>query len=683
MVQVNPGQAPACPKTAIHRLTACFNEARGSGNDKTRWPDQILNYRADIDGLRAVAVLSVVVYHLGNSVGFNGYLGVDIFFVISGYLITAIIKQEVADGTFTFGGFYMRRIRRIIPILLVVLTVSTVAALLLFLPSELKLYAKSVIATLFFVSNILFYSESGYFDADAELKPLLHTWSLSVEEQFYIVFPLLLLFALRRGPAPARAIIALLFLMSLTWNLLFPGIFTDTSFAFFMFPVRAWELLAGSALALGLFPKLPERRRLSEGLGVLAVLLILAGFLPRYPEEVPYVFQTLPTVLGAALIIALGAQAHKPLLSRVLSLRYVTFIGKISYSLYLWHWPIFVFAAYYGFGRLSDPVRVGLILLSLLLSALSWKYIEEPFRRSRSRRLLRWSAAGACALPLILVICSVSILRTNGVLPWMPENIATLAVAERLQNFNTVTDEAGQSVITLDGSGDTGSPSVLLVGDSHAEAVHRAVAAAAETKNRSVIRLGNSCFATFEELKTDRELSDCVDATRAQLRYILERPELKTIVIAQRWQARTTGWHTKSGVAAGDIWTLRLESLLDYVEALTDAGREVIVLAQVPLIETRLQNVPSIIARMEMWDSDELDSFGPTEDRYLSYNANMLDVLRTVEERSSAAVIYPHQVFCSNGACQVYDAEGVFYYDDDHLSVYGANKLIDEFTPLF
>jgi peptidoglycan/LPS O-acetylase OafA/YrhL len=641
-----------------------------------------LNYRADIDGLRAVAVLSVVIYHIGKSVGFNGYLGVDIFFVISGYLITGIIKKQVSDGTFTFRDFYVRRIRRIIPILIVVLAASTIVAIGLFLPSELELFAKSVVAALFFSSNIFFYGESGYFAADAELKPLLHTWSLSVEEQFYIFFPIVLILLLGRGLSLAKIVVSFLLVLSLAWNMLFPTVFKDSSFAFYMFPVRAWELLFGACISLRLFPRPPKNWIPRECLGGLSVALILAGFLPNYPGNYPYVFQTLPVVLGTALFIFIGEKSRQSFINRALSLKYAVFVGKISYSLYLWHWPVYVFALYYNFGRLTDPERFGLIVLSLMLSVLSWKYVEQPFRRSHSARLLKSGAYGACAVSLMLIITNVSIVRTNGFLPWMPSNIATLVAVELGGEFKNVTDDEGQTVAVLGNSQEAKDASVLLIGDSHADAIRPAIDLAAKANKRTVIALENTCFASFEDFKAYQRLRSCVSTTRHQLRYILDHPNLKTIVIAQRWQKRTTDWHTKSGMAADIIWERRLNSLMEFVQELKGAGHEVIILAQVPLIETKFQNVPSTIARMKMWKSEDLETFGPTAKRYLSYNRNVLQILQAVHEKTGTKIVYPHTFFCSQGPCQIYDAGGTFYYDDDHLSVYGARKLTDTFLPL-
>lgn len=647
----------------------------------TGWVEN-LKYRADIDGLRAVAVLSVVAYHIGKSVGFNGFLGVDIFFVISGYLITTIIMQAAAEGNFTFRHFYERRIRRIVPVLLVVLTATTVVAVGLFLPTELYPFSRSLLSALLFSSNILFYMETGYFDADADMKPLLHTWSLSVEEQFYIVFPILLLFALKRGSAFTKVLFGSILVFTLLWNLTFPAIFKDTSFAFYMFPVRAWELLIGAALPLGLVPRNSYRVSTQNILGLAGLALILAGFIPKVSEQVPYALYTLPTALGTALILYAGESPVQGVLNRVLGHKWLVFNGKISYSMYLWHWPIFVFALYYSFGRLSDPERFTIFLITFLISVFSWKYIEQPFRKRSSKRVTLLGASAGCMLAVSLAGTSLYLVNVKGILPTLPPEIVLLATPTIGEPAAVQTEKDGESFGVLGASNKKEDATIVLMGDSHAEAIRPALHIAAKANSKTVISRGNACISALAEFDNLPILGDCAKSTREQLRNIVENPKIETVVIAQRWLARTNDWNRKSFLPLKDIWKYRSDSLLDVVKQLQDAGKNVVILAQVPRIEARFHNVPSAIARMEMWHDSRLDTLAPTYERYLKVNEPMLQILERIERETGAAIVYPSDILCTGGTCQTHDSGGSYYFDDDHLSTYGARKLSGLFDGL-
>jgi len=365
-------------------------------------------YRSDIDGLRAVAVLSVLAYHVGFAWIPGGYVGVDIFFVISGYLISAIIQNEISSGRFSLTGFYARRICRIVPALVTMaLVVSLVACLYLF-PFDLEGYARSLVATALSVSNFYFWSVTGYFGMDASTQPLIHTWSLAVEEQFYILLPLFLLVAHRMFPAFRKRGIILVFGASLGLSCYL--VFTHPSAAFYLIPTRAWELLVGTILS---FPQLstPIGRRWREALALTgASLIILASFGFSATTLFPGATALVPCV-GAALIIRAG-QTGRTVVGTMLSMRPCVFIGKISYSLYLWHWPIIVFQHQYALLVPNQSVTLGshqflfrnivIVLVSLVMSILSWRFVEQPFRRGYTTRarsgILIYGAASVALL---------------------------------------------------------------------------------------------------------------------------------------------------------------------------------------------------------------------------------------------------------------------------------------------
>lgn len=352
-----------------------------------------ISYRPDIDGLRAIAVLAVVLHHLEVPGFGGGYVGVDVFFVISGYLITAIILPDMDAGRFSLRRFYERRIRRIFPALFLVLACSSLAAMLSFWPDRLIQYYQSLLAAVFFGSNILFWSQSGYFDQAAGENPLLHTWSLAVEEQFYLVYPLILL-ALAT-PGRWRGVwLWGLFALSLAVSI--HDVRLSPVTAFYLLPARLWELLLGALLVVRKWP-LPENRILREGLG-LGALLALAWSIFQYDSQTrfPGAAALLPCI-ATALLIHVGGRDG--LLRRLLGLRPLVFVGLISYSLYLWHWPLLVFAQYHSTLALDWLDKSLLLAASLVLATLSWRYVETPLRR-RGRSPGRPFAAAATALLL-------------------------------------------------------------------------------------------------------------------------------------------------------------------------------------------------------------------------------------------------------------------------------------------
>ena len=298
-----------------------------------------LHYRPDIDGLRAIAVLSVLAYHLRINMFRGGFVGVDVFFVISGYLISAIILKDIAAGTFSIVSFYERRVRRIFPALIALFVGTTLLAYFFFLPTELIGFAKSLLAALFSVSNFYFWRHSGYFSAPVDTKPLIHTWSLAVEEQFYIFLPIFLFLAHRFFPRRLRTSIVVIALGSFVLSAV--GAYRDPTAAFYLPHTRAWELLLGVLISLDVFPAIrgPVLRNVSTICGLGLISAAVFGFSAYTPF--PGIAALLPCV-GAALIIAAGRSGNS-LVGRMLSLKPMVFIGLISYSLYLWHWPIIVF----------------------------------------------------------------------------------------------------------------------------------------------------------------------------------------------------------------------------------------------------------------------------------------------------------------------------------------------------
>lgn len=336
-----------------------------------------MKYRPEIDGLRALAVIPVILFHAGFDWFGGGFIGVDVFFVISGYLITTIIITEMAEGRFSILNFYERRARRILPALFVVMAASLPFAWWWLTPNDLLMFGNSLLSVSLFSSNILFWAESGYFDTAAELKPLLHTWSLAVEEQYYIVFPILLMLTWKLGVRWILLILLSLFFLSLgvaQW-----GTYHAASAAFYFLPTRAWELLVGVFVAFYLKYRTHVKSRATNQLVSLLGFGMIVFSIFAYDKTTPFpgLYATVPTV-GTGLLILCAVPGT--FVYRMLSQKPIVGIGLISYSAYLWHQPLLAFARHRLLGDVTEALLIGLCVASLLMAWFSWKFIEAPFR---------------------------------------------------------------------------------------------------------------------------------------------------------------------------------------------------------------------------------------------------------------------------------------------------------------
>ncbi len=339
-----------------------------------------MRYRPEIDGLRALSVSAIVMFHAGFAFPSGGFLCVDVFFVISGFLITSIILNELDAGTFSFLNFFEMRARRILPALVLMIFCCLPFAWFWLLPDDMRSFSRSLFGVATFLSNVIFWTETGYFDPGADLKPMLHTWSIAVEEQYYIIFPVIMVAIFRFGYRSAVLWLAIPFVASLAaaeW-----AAYNAPSAGFYLLPMRAWELLIGSFAALyrrnrGRRPRMSGRSLAAETLG----LAMICAAIFFYTDETPHpsVYTLLPTI-GAALVILFSR--HGSPIHLVLASRPLVGIGLISYSLYLWHFPVFAFYRYRTSLAPADGPWPILIVAILALSYLSWRYVEMPFRNS-------------------------------------------------------------------------------------------------------------------------------------------------------------------------------------------------------------------------------------------------------------------------------------------------------------
>lgn len=491
-------------------------------------------YRPDVDGLRALAVLPVVLFHMGVPGFFGGFIGVDVFFVISGYLITGIIARDLHAGRFSILEFYRRRVVRIFPALFVMLGVVSALAAWTLLPSELIRYGKALAATAGFGSNFVFYAESGYFEPDGHTKALLHTWSLAVEEQFYLFWPLILAGLHARAAASVRWISAAITVASFAFALWL--LKWDPTAAFFLIPSRAWELMIGALIAV--MPALPARHRLlREALALGGIIGILIG-VKFYNAGVPFPGPAalLPCLGAAAIIVAGGAGTS--LGAKLLSWRPVVFVGKISFSLYLWHWPVIVFVQV---GLLMDqtwPVRAAELVASLLLAYLSWRYVEQPVRLGAVRFPTPRILGGAALAMALSLAVGVAAIVSQG-LPGR-YNAHQLALAN-YENYDGDAAYRGGScfVVGNDQKFDPaclnprpGRATMLLLGDSHAAQLWPGLDAVGN--GVSVLQANHTgCRPLLTP--AGPKASACQQFTRTMLTDWLPRHPVDVVVLAGRW----------------------------------------------------------------------------------------------------------------------------------------------------
>src|SRR5688572_2235118 len=354
----------------------------------------VMDYRREIDGLRALAVLPVILFHAGLQAFSGGFVGVDVFFVISGYLITTTILAELEVGKFSIINFYERRARRILPALFFVLFVSLPFAWFWLFPQDMKSFSQSLVAVSAFSSNVLFWRESGYFDTVAELKPLLHTWSLAVEEQYYLFFPVFLMLTWRLGKPWILGLLAVVFGISLAaaqW-----GSSAQSMAAFFLLPTRGWELLVGAFVAFCLAKNSRPLNKVAGELGGIAGLSLIVYAIVVFDKNTPFPsLYTLAPTVGTALILLCTTQPT--VVRKVLGNKCFVGVGIVSYSAYLWHQPLFAFARHRSVREPGTIMVLVLAIVTLLLAYFSWRFVETPFRnkdRFSRRTVFTYSVAG-------------------------------------------------------------------------------------------------------------------------------------------------------------------------------------------------------------------------------------------------------------------------------------------------
>jgi peptidoglycan/LPS O-acetylase OafA/YrhL len=618
------------------------------------------DFRTDIEGLRAWAIVPVVIFHAFPQWLPGGFLGVDVFFVISGYLITKLLAQRMDAGTYSLAGFYAARVKRIFPALFVALLTAALLAWLLLPAHDLKAFGRSLVAAVAFLSNHEFLRTSDYFGGDADLKPLLHTWSLSVEEQFYVLFPPLLWLMKRQSRIPPVALVGGLALLSLLFSqYLLPR---DASAAFYLAASRAFELLVGSMCALSAASTTCwGSARLRETLATLALLLLGAAFVvPKPDSPLPGVLALWPCLATAVLIVT--GSDERGLAYRLLSTAPLRWLGRISFSLYLWHWIALVFLRYLVLREPTHVETVAAVLLAVLAAVVSLRWVETPWRRTR----LGTQPVLLCGLALILGGLLVGWALQAG-LRHEPERARQLAgAAVDVNPRRAACHASGNHVLTYAQACLWGKPApgavreVAVWGDSHGAEIAVSLGEALAPRGGRVRQLTtSSCPPTPGLVVPSRK--PCLGINEATLAALKSDAQVLDVVLAAYFPAGRDR-HQPGAFDAGYARA---------VEELLAAGKRVWLVTPVPEYAFPVPAALSELVRR----GQPLDDFGQHRADYQATHADELQMLQQLARRPGVQLLDVAAGLCATGRCAVADAQGAYYFDKHHLSLLGARRL--------
>jgi peptidoglycan/LPS O-acetylase OafA/YrhL len=646
-------------------------------------------YRNDIEGLRSIAIIPVILYHAHLACP-AGFIGVDVFFVISGYLITKIIQEESNRDRFTLISFYHRRIRRIFPALFVMITISSALAYIVLLPTELIAYGKSLLAAATFVANIFFHGQVDYFDSANEIKPLLHIWSLSVEEQFYIFWPIIFVTINTHVSEQKKTFLVAIGLVASLYYSEFL-VHHKPKAAFYLTPSRSWELLLGALLATpAVAPWLGRMPRRAADVASIVGLAAICAAVFGYDSITPFPGLTaLAPCLGAALVIGAGAQGPTAG-GRLLSLPPFAFIGRISYSLYLWHWPILVFARLY-LDRSPDRDETWcLISLILVLACLSWRFIEKPCRNRRATASggRPWVAGGVAA-PLAVAGVGALMVFSDGFpgriqfpsrIQTMTHEIAQVrSEAKAFQSSPCLARRAALPPIErclLGQASPNTTYDVVLWGDSHAAHLAPALATLGQRMGftaREITKAGCGPLPGLQFFPEHEIRRECREFNKAAMESIL-RHRPGTVILAGWWDAFATGGLLMTPDSARPSLAQSLRTFVatvrSTVRTLTQAGNRVIVVSQAP---TPTGDPVSCIERTVLIRSDA-SKCAARSALFAEAQSRVNTLLRSaLDGEPDTQLANPFQPLCDEHECRIFTEQGnLVYMDGAHLSPAGA-----------
>jgi peptidoglycan/LPS O-acetylase OafA/YrhL len=606
-----------------------------------------MKYRREVDGLRAVAVLPVILFHAGFSVFSGGFVGVDVFFVISGYLITSILMAELEKGDFSIARFYERRARRILPALFVVMLACLPFAYMWMMPLQLKDFAASVVSVVFSLSNLFFISQVNYFAPDAYTQPLLHTWSLAIEEQYYFLFPLMLMAMRKISLRTTAFLIFLLVLVSFifsewAWR-------NDAARSFFFTLSRFWEIGVGSLCS---FLTVGRSQRSSNLLSIAGLGLIVFAIF-AYNENVPFpsVYALAP-VVGTALVLLFADEGTW--VGQLLSLRAFVGIGLISYSAYLWHQPLFAFARLRSLTEPNQVLMAALAVVALLLAWVTWRYVEQPFRkRTNPIFIMRRSVFAASGIVGALFVAV-------GLAGHLGNGFEWRFNAEERLLLQTATSSPMRNACHY-GKGDNlatfkfceyfdGQVTTAVYGNSHAVELAFALAEKLQEKGQAVAQFSISgCKPSF---KNDTE-EYCDTFYQNRLSYLIQNKQLRNVVVTYR--AENAG---ESGA----------DSIVNLANYLAEQGRNVVLVIQAPTLERDISSYIHSAIAMGVHDVG-----ARTKDEWLEINQNVYAALYRLHP--SVHVVDLANYFCDFSMCFAVRNGVALYFDDDHMSVSGARLV--------
>jgi peptidoglycan/LPS O-acetylase OafA/YrhL len=637
-------------------------------------------YRPEIDGLRAIAVLPVVLFHAGLGCP-GGYIGVDIFFVISGFLITSIIQKQLRNGTFVMSRFWEKRIRRILPALAVVILFTIAGASFSFYPSAFEDFGKELIAQSSLISNFYFWQQDGYFAAPSESQALLHTWSLAVEEQFYFVFPFILTWLFTRKNSSEKKTllsISLILAASLIWSCI--GVYKYPTATFFLLPARAWEMMLGAFIALYI-PQKSWSHTINSLISWISLSTIFYCIY-KYDSTVPFpgIAALAPCLATVALIFCNQSKLTTP--AKFLSLRPVVFVGKISYSFYLWHWPIIVFANYTAVDTMSDGTRWGLVTASFIMAVLSWRFIETPFRTSSFTRQQVFRAFYISTA--LFILSGLVIYKGDGWQQRLPDEVIKLAAVgdERIKIKKSDNPDELSTIPFSDKKGPT--LPMLLWGDSHAIYSSPAFEKLCNDHNSSIYVAAQSSTPPILNTTGTRH-ANMEEHNNSAFEFIKQK-QIKDVILVSRWAAyaQVTGNNntpslidtSNPSLSAQQTFELRLT---ETVRRINESGAHVWILKQVPLQE---EHAPLIMANSKRFGYDSSEGGVPLAHhrKRQKFVNSVFDSLPT----ANVTILDPTDIFLSEkGICRFSTDGQPLYRDSDHLSRYGALKIAPLFEPIF
>ena len=620
-------------------------------------------YRAEIDGLRAIAIIPVILFHAGFGSFSGGYVGVDVFFVISGYLITNIIIDEKQKGTFTLKNFYERRIRRIIPALFFMIILITPLMWLLLPPNELNDFLLSVPAVVLSVSNVFFWQSSGYFTSISEQTPLLHTWSLGVEEQFYLLFPvaILLLWSRRKKLLPVSLFIVMM-LSFISSEILFRS---HPSANFYLATTRFWELLAGVMCAFYIFKQ--EKDSSNNLLSLIGVILIMCAVF-FFTEDTAYPSSnTLLPVLGACLIIIYSGQT---IVARVLSIKSIVLIGSASYAAYLWHQPIFALQKSLIFEPRVEHFALSFAIL-IVMTVVSYKFIEKPFRKINP-------AINSIYIFKVFGLASILIIMSSLILILTIDNKHYKNVDMSTVIYGGAGYKNNEKIPALTGS--VTQKKLFLYGDSHARQYLSAIVPLVKEYNVNFESITHSACISLPNITNNyngKTRDSCVKLLSSLYEQIDKRSV--EVVVAYRWDKKLLNLNgeTIDGTNFPSNSKLVLKALLNSLKIFIDSlGQDstIILVGNVPT--TNLLEIGGYIKCKKKINMTCPTYFAEEKGEFYAINFKLKEL---AEQYPNVKFINPYETLCKNGMCFVLDEKKSLYSDHAHLSNIGAEKVINHF----